>query len=158
MGSVIGARGHILGHSDVTKLKQEKRQSPEEMRAVFRQMAEYAKALGRLKEVAGIPEGALPLWYDRSSITASRLLNYYHRKIRPLRPLRPAGRQAGKVYVSPDLALAVYEAKDRGMKWEKIARAVLEETIPSDRKARERLRKRVEYLAGVGLRLSRKKK
>lgn len=148
-----------MNATKTTKVKRQ--QTTEELRAAMNKLVEYQNAIERAKESMGIPESERDRWfavfYDPARVTTAGLLKY-HQKISALRPTRLAGRQAGKVYVSPDVALAVYEVKDRGMKWDKIARTVLNEPIPSDPAARERLRGKVRYLAGVGLRLSRKKK
>ena len=89
---------------------------------------------------------------------------------RALRPERKKGRTSkpvsaeaaktgGKQPVDPELALRVYPAKldklDK-MNWQQIARKVLRTPIPSDLKARERLRARIRYLEAVGARLYQK--
>jgi hypothetical protein len=84
-----------------------------------------------------------------------------------LRPARSAGRprgvekpkKSGRQPLPPEVALRVYQAKLDAPKWnwQQAARKVLGVPIPSDLKARERLRQRVGRLLALGARLHRKK-
>ena len=65
---------------------------------------------------------------------------------------------SGRPPVSPDEALAVYQAKLNGKSWQEIARAVLKARIPNDPKERDALRGRIRYREALGARLSRQGK
>ena len=79
----------------------------------------------------------------------------------PGKPGRPKGlpkpKKSGKRPLPPDLALQVHEAKLDGRTFNQIVRDVLRTTIPSDHRARERLRAKVNRLNARGARLKLKK-
>lgn len=82
-----------------------------------------------------------------------RIIDAYQPAGKPGRPPgTPKPEKSGKARVSPDLARAVYQAQQLdGIKdWKQIARAVLKVSLPSDPRARERLRGRIRHLAYVG--------
>jgi hypothetical protein len=99
---------------------------------------------------------------EEATIKHYMQIHAYQRSMQPGGPVgRPKGQakapKSGKPSVDPGLALRVYQAKLDGQNWQQVARRVLHEPIPTDPKARERLRGRIRYLEAIGLRLYRKK-
>lgn len=86
----------------------------------------------------------------------------YFDSLRPARPVgRPHGAEkpkgSGKKPVDPEDARRVYQCTQDGLDLWQAARKVLRVTIPSDPKARERLRGKLRHLLAVGTRLAQKK-
>lgn len=102
--------------------------------------------------------------HDAETATARHLMqiqSYFRSLAPPGKPGRrkglPKPKKSGKGSLPPDLALQVHEAKLDGMKFHQIVRQVLRTTIPSDHRARERLRAKVYRLNILGARLKQKK-
>lgn len=71
---------------------------------------------------------------------------------------QPKPRRSGRPSLPDPLARAVYQAKADGKTWSQIAREVLRVSVPSDPKARNRLRGRIDRLYLRGARLASKKR
>ncbi len=71
---------------------------------------------------------------------------------------QPKPPKSGKRPVDREEALAVLKAKQSNMTWQQIARKVLRKQIPFDPKARDSLRKHVDYLGSRGAFFARQKK
>lgn len=91
-----------------------------------------------------------------------QIRSYFQSLAPPGKPGRPKGlpkpKKSGKRLLPPDLALRVHEAKvDGRMTSNQIIRQILGQTIPSDHRARERLRAKLYRLNILGARVKQKK-
>ena len=110
--------------------------------------------------------------WENATVKHFTEMKSYDRARKPARPVgRPPGlpkpKKSGKPRLDPELGLRVHQCKldlsREGKRrkipvWEQIARQVLGiKNIPTDRKARDRLRKKIDALNALGARLYRKK-
>ncbi len=125
-----------------------------------------------------LPDNPIRIWHDSTTgdVTLDNVeaamgphyMRYFMQIESYLRSLAPPGepgrpkglpkpKKSGKRSLPPDLALQVHEAKLDGKTFSQIVRDVLRTTIPSDYRARERLRAKVNRLNARGVRLKLKK-
>lgn len=153
-------------------VKQRRRQSPEEMRAAFKQMVEYAQTLQRLKELSGIPEADRHRYhvqfFDPNVVTSKDVLNWYNQKVRTLRPRKRRGRpkkepsaepllpKQDSRALPPALTDLAFTMDDRGAHWSDIAKACYPDKKPAELRTNA-MRKHVARLIENGAIRSRRR-